>query len=293
MEFRNLVSFVEVVRQGGFSLAAKKLYSTQPTISKAVKQLEDEAGTVLLDRNGGQSRLTAAGEVVYQRALRILAERSDMLAELDEIRGLKRGTLQLGLPTLGSHLVYAPVFARYRKHYPGIDIRLVEHGSDRLEALLQSGEIEMGATLMPAPEHFDLHQVSSEPLVAMLPADHPLAGQQSVTFEDLGQTPFILFERSFSLNRILLQAMARKQINPVVAAHSSQVDFITELVAANLGVAFLPRMLAQQRPHPKVKPVLLDEPDTIWNMAVIWRKGAILSPAAKAWLEVVQEVYPD
>ena len=81
MELRTLRAFVEVVRQGGFTQAGKKVFATQSTISKAIKQLEDEIGVPLLDRVGHRSRPTAAGEIVYQRAIRMLAERDDLIAE--------------------------------------------------------------------------------------------------------------------------------------------------------------------------------------------------------------------
>ena len=113
MELRTLRAFVEVVRQGGFTQAAKKVFATQSTVSKAIKHLEDEIGVPLLDRIGHRSKLTAAGEIVYQRALRMLAERNDLMAELDQLRGLKRGTLRLGLPPVGSSMLFAPLFATF------------------------------------------------------------------------------------------------------------------------------------------------------------------------------------
>ena len=131
MELRTLRAFVEVVRQGGFTQAAKKVFATQSTVSKAIKHLEDEIGVPLLDRIGHRSKLTAAGEIVYQRALRMLAERNDLMTELDELRGLKRGTLRLGLPPVGSSTLFAPLFAAYHKRHPGVEIRLVEHGGER------------------------------------------------------------------------------------------------------------------------------------------------------------------
>src|ERR1700730_233586 len=108
MELRTLRVFVEVVRQGGFSQAAKTVFATQSTVSKAVKQLEDEIGFRLLDRIGHRSKLTSAGEVVYRRALRLLAERDDLMAEIEELRGLKRGILRLGLPAMASNILFAP-----------------------------------------------------------------------------------------------------------------------------------------------------------------------------------------
>ena len=113
MELRTLRAFVEVVRQGGFSRAAEVVFATQSTVSKAVKQLEDEIGVPLLDRIGHRSVLTVAGEVVYRRALQMLAERDHLVAELDDLRGLKRGTLRLGLPAIANNL-FAPLFVIYR-----------------------------------------------------------------------------------------------------------------------------------------------------------------------------------
>ena len=288
MDLRTLRAFVEVVRQGGFSPAAKTLFATQSTVSKAVKQIEEEIGVPLLDRVGHRSKLTAAGEIVFQRALRMLAERDDLLAELDELRGLKRGTLRLGLPPVGSSTLFAPLFATYRNRYPGIDIRLVEHGSSRLEEVLLSGEIELAASLLPVSDGFEWQEVKREPLVALLPADHDLARRKSIGLPTLQHLPFILFEAGFALNRVILDACRRHGFEPTVVARSSQIDFVVELAAAGLGIAFLPRMIANQRKHPAVRHVLLDEPDTDWHIAMIWRRGGYLSHAGKAWLDLVR-----
>ena len=70
-------------------------------------------------------------------------------------------------------------------------------------------------------------------------------------------------------------------------SRSSQIDFIVALAATGIGVAFLPRMIAEQRKHPSVARVPLAEADTDWHIAMIWRRGAFLSHAAKAWLDLV------
>lgn len=291
MELRTLRAFVEVVRQGGFSQAAKTVFATQSTISKAVKQLEDELGVSLLDRVGHRSTLTAAGDIVYRRALTMLAERDDMIAELDELRGLRRGTLRLGFPPLGSNTLFAPLFAVFRGRYPGVEVRLVEHGSKRLEEILLAGEIDFAGSLLPVSEVFDAEPVRSEPLVALLPPGHPCRNARSVDFQKLATSPFILFESGFALNKVILDACDRRGFTPDIVARSAQTDFIVALVAAGLGVGFLPRMIAEQRAHPAVARVLLEEPETDWNMALIWRRGGYLSEAARAWLALTREIY--
>jgi DNA-binding transcriptional LysR family regulator len=291
MELRTLRAFVEVVRQGGFSQAAKTVFATQSTVSKAVKQLEDEIGAPLLDRVGHRSKLTAAGEVVYRRALSMLAERDDLAAELDELRGLKRGTLRLGLPLVGSSILFAPIFAEFRRRYPGIDVRLTERGGDRLKEILLVGEVDLAAVLLPVTEDVEWQDVRSEPLMAVLPADHPLARQKSTDLAKLKDLPFVLFETGFAQNRLVLNGCKQRGFEPVISARSGQIDFIVELVAAGLGVAFLPRMIAEQRSHPNIRYVRLIEPETEWHMVMIWRRGAYLSYAAKAWLELAREIH--
>lgn len=232
MELRTLKSFVEVVRQGGFSKAAKVVFATQSTVSKAVKQLEDELGLPLLDRLRHKSRLTAAGEIVYRRAIRLLAERDDLQAELEELRGLKRGVLRLGLPPIGSSTLFAPLFALYRQRFPEIEIRLSEHGSDRLNELLAAGEIDFAGLLPPIADEFVSQVVRREPLMVLIAAGHPLAVRDVVSLNDLRETPFILFETGFALNRVIRDACRRNGFEPIVAARSTQIDFIAELAGA-------------------------------------------------------------
>ncbi|MGO9391616.1 LysR family transcriptional regulator [Rhodoblastus sp.] len=291
MELRTLRAFVEVVRQGGFSQAAETIFATQSTVSKAVRRLEDELGFPLLDRIGHRSTLTAVGEVVYRQAVGMLAQRDDLIAELDDLRGLKKGVLRLGLPLIGSNILFAQVFSVFRQRHPGIDVRLFEHGSDRLEEFLRAGEIDLAGSLLPVSEEFEWQAVWHEPLVALLRSDHALAGRSTLTLVDLKDTPFVLFETGFALNRIILDACRRHEFEPVIAAQSVQIDFLVELAAAGLGVAFLPRMIAERRRHPAVSHVLLHEPHTDWNMAMLWRRGAYLSHAASAWLVIVREVH--
>lgn len=284
MEIRALRAFVEVVRQGGFSRAAKTVFATQSTVSKAVKQLEEELGLQLLERIGHRSRLTEAGAIVYRRAATILAQGDDLRSELEALRGLKGGVLRLGFPLIGSNTLFARWFAAYRSRYPGVDLRLVEHGSKRLEELVLAGELDLAASLLPVSMEFEWQEVRREPIDVLLAADHPLAKCDKLPFKALADMPFVLYGPGFVLNSIILEACRENGFTPKVAAHSSQVDFIIELVAAKLGIALLPRMIAEQRPHPMTRRVAVDHPAIFWHMALVWRRGGYLSHAAQAWL---------
>jgi len=200
------------------------------------------------------------------------------------VRGLKGGTLRLGFPLIGSNTLFARWFAVYRSRYPGVDIRLVEHGSKRLEELVLAGELDLAASLLPVGMEFEWQEVRREPIDVILAADHPLAQRAKLTFEELENIPVILYGAGFALNSIILGACRENGFTPKVAAQSSQVDLIIELVAAKLGIAFLPRLIAEQRPHPMTRRITIDHPTIYWHMALVWRRGGYLSHAAQAWL---------
>ncbi|QMT59440.1 LysR family transcriptional regulator [Legionella sp. PC997] len=293
MELKLLRAFIEVVRQGGFSKAAETLFATQSTVSKAIKQLEEDLGIPLIERFKKRSIPTAAGEIVYRRGIKLLAECDDLLKELDELRGLKQGRLRLGIAPVGSSTLFAPLFARYNQRYPGIEVELIEHGSVKLAECLRAGEIDFAGTLLTTSDEFDSQLIRSEPLVALLASSHPLASRHAIGLSELKDTPFILFGSGFALHRIILNASHKAGFEPKVVSQSSQIDFMLELVAAGLGVAFLPRMIALEKSNPQVSYPLLKGDEFQWNMAMTWRRGAYLSEAAKAWLALVREVYVD
>jgi DNA-binding transcriptional LysR family regulator len=234
-------------------------------------------------------RLTDAGERVLRRAKVMLAERDHLNEELAELRGLETGRLRLGLPVLGSSILFAPLVAEYRQRYPGIEIELREQGSRHLEEQVRGGDIEMGATLAPAPDELNWLEVADEPLMALLPAGHPLSERPTLKFKELATSPFILFESGFVLNVVLAKACHRRNMELNVVARGAHADFIIALVSAGLGVSVLPRLVIETRNNLHVRTPLIEDLDLRWILGLIWRRNVTLSPAADRWLTLVKE----
>ena len=291
MEFKQLRSFIEVVHRGGFTQAAQTLHISQSAVSKQVAQLEHSLGTPLFDRLGSHVRPTAAGTVVLQRAEDMLRLHNELLSELDDLSQLTRGELKLGLPLLGSDALFANLFAEYRRRYPNIQVQLLEGGSLNIEQAVLSGELELGGSLTPKNNQaFSWQPFCDEPLDALLPANHPLAEGGSVRLEQLAETPFLLYQRSFVLNDRVVQACQQMGFTPKEGGRSGQSDFLVALVAAGQGVVLLPSVVARELVRPDVIRLKLIAPDTLrWDIAFIWREGAYLSRAAQAWLELLRE----
>lgn len=290
MEFKQLRTFAEVVRHGSFTQAAVHLNASQSAVSKQVAQLEQSLRVQLLERSGPHIRLTAAGEVVLRRAEDMLRLRRELHTELDDLTHLHRGELRLGLPLLGADALFAGRFAEYRRRYPNIDVHLIEGGSKTMEEMVRSGELELGGGLTPDEPGFDRQPFCNEPLDVLLPADHPLATRESLELVELSDTPFLLYQQSFTLNDRLLRACREAGFEPKEGGRSGQADFLGALVAAGQGAVLLPRVVAKDLERPGLVRVLLSQPDLRWDISFIWRRDAYLSNAAKAWLALMVEM---
>ncbi|PXW28323.1 LysR family transcriptional regulator [Paraburkholderia caballeronis] len=290
MDLRSLRIFVEVVRQGGFTDAAKVVFSTQSTVSKVVKQLEEELGCQLLDRSGKHIVPTPAGRLVHEHALEVLRIREALTGALDELHGVKRGIVRLGVPRVGSDLLFAPICARFRSQYPGIDVKITEDGSVRLREALQAGELDLAGLLLPVPDELEYVEMSCEPVVAILPREHPLARAEQLGLEDFRHLPVILFDSGFALHTMLVTGFKERDLAPKVITQSSQISFMIALAAAGLGATFMPRSVAVARMRPEIVIVPLDHPTLQWRMAIAWRRIGFLSTAAQAWANLAKEV---
>lgn len=134
MDLKSLKIFVETVNSQSFSLAAVRLFMTQPTLSKIIKSLEEELGTALFKKGeAGRKRevvLTYTGELIYQHALNILSEHEKIYNTIEQVKLLKKGKLTLGLPPLGS-VLFSSLIALFHKQHP----ESIQHLLKRLDLL--------------------------------------------------------------------------------------------------------------------------------------------------------------
>ncbi|GLU34223.1 LysR family transcriptional regulator [Trinickia caryophylli] len=292
MELRALRYFVEVVRQQSFTLAAERMFVTQPTISKMVKALEDEVGAPLLLREGRQMVLTDEGRIVFQRGQDVLAAHAQLQAELDDVGTLGRGELTVGIPPMGGSL-FTPAIAEFKRRYPKIELKLFEQGSRGIEAALTAGELELGGLLLPVDsELFDVLPMSRQLLWLVARQGDRWDGRSAVRLADLAGEPFVFYGESLALNDVVIGACRDIGFTPTIVARSSHWDFMAALVHAGLGIALLPAPYCR-----RLDPALftcrpLSDPEIPWEMAIGWRRNGYLSHAARAWLDVARETLP-
>jgi len=239
---RQLRTFKTVADVTSFSLAAQRLKLSQPSVSYQVKELEETLGLPLLDRLGKRVQLTEAGTVLYAYARRMLDVLDEATIAIEEMRGIKRGSLRVGASTtVGIYLLPAALGA-FKKLHPGLVISLEIGTRARVQEQVLRNELDL-AVVGPALKDPELAIIPflSDELVVVAPAGHALAEKRGLTLKDLAGQPFIMREAS-SGSRWSLEKAARKSGAKLsVAMELGSNGAIKHAVESGLGLAVISR----------------------------------------------------
>lgn len=288
MDIQHLKYFVEVAKQRNFTKASHILLVSQPSISKMIKSLEDELKVTLLDRSERQIKLTDAGAIVYEQAVKILQAVDDVYSSVNELAQAKKGTIKLGLmPTTGV-LLFPNVLAGFKKEYPQIDIQMLEYNGKQLKLMVEEGEIDLGITVPPVISEFETIPLFSEELVVLTDSEHWLTKRESVRLSDLKNESFILLTEDYALHDVVEQACMQSGFQPTVAFKSSLWDLIGEMVTTRLGISIIPRSMVSRFHHRNVHAISISEPLIQWQLVLVYKKNKYLSFAARTFIEYIQ-----
>ncbi|PHK48890.1 cidABC operon transcriptional activator CidR [Staphylococcus edaphicus] len=288
MDIKHMKYFVEVVDQNSMTNASKSLYIAQPTISKAIKDLEKELDMVLFDRSKRQLVLTDAGRVFYKKCKEILTLYKDLPKEINSLLGLETGHISIGLSAVMNMNKFINILGEFHHKYPGVTYNLVENGGKMIETQLINDEIDIGITTLPVDKTI-FHSITlyQEDLRLVLNKEHPLANSKHVDMSMLKDEDFILFNEDFYLNDKIIEAAKNAGYIPNTISKISQWNFIENLLNAHLGVSILPENIVNLL-NGSFKNIKLDDPGMRWELGVIWKRDKYLSHATRQWIEFMK-----
>ncbi len=284
--------FVKIVQLQSFTRTAEEMCVTQPTISKAIHHLEQEIGVALFHKGeAGRKRevaLTYTGEQVYQHALIILEQQQQILATVSKIRQLKQGKLTLGLPPLGSVLL-SSLIAKFHKQYPDIELSFLEVGAAAIEDAILAKKVDVGILLGHLKPVLSGIPIMDSPLCLLSRKDTQWKAKKTVQLIELKEESFLLYDDSFSLNNMIIQAANNAGFEPKVVCKSSQWDFIVKMVESDVGIALLPKIYCEQLDQEKFNISLLESPYLNWTLSMAWNTTVAMNPATRAWLKIIEQ----
>jgi len=286
MDLKALRYFVETARQGSFTQAAAHLFVTQSTVSKMVRQLEDEIGQALLIREGRSVRMTDAGRIVFERGQEAIGVMQRLKRDVADLADLARGELTVGIPPM-VNLFFPSLIQRFKARHPHIALTIEEAGGQVIEQRVVSGELEVGVTVLPLAEGSPLtfSELGHFPLCLVGTQQSSWARLKHPGLVALHQQPVVMLQDDYSLTRRLRAAFDEAGVVPQVVAQSGQWDFVLSMAMAGMGTALLPSPLLERlQLSSDVVVRSLRAPNLMWQVGQIWMPDRYLSHAARAWL---------
>lgn len=291
MEIRQLMYFIQIVKSGTYSAAAKQLYLSQSALSKAVKHLEEELGAKLLVQGDKRSEPTDVGRVLFERGQQLIREYNDLLGAVDEANSRNRGRLHFGIPYGLGQILFYRLTADFSRAFPEMELVVSGHGSAHIREEVLAGRLDIGATLIPPEPEPGLEAtvIMRDQFFLLLPRAHPLAGREGVRFAQLREEQFILLNEEFVMTRMTRQSCAMAGFAPRVKIVANRSDFIAELVADGQGIAVIAGGRYRFEHDSRLSCAALLDGIVDIDIALITRAGADRSTAAARFVEFAQE----
>ncbi len=289
MDLNQLETFLAVAEERSFSRAAARLHRTQPAVSQVIRKLEESVGETLFDRAARDGSLTAAGELLRDYALRLLALRREAASALGELKNLERGHLEVAANEY-TCLYLLPAIDAFRRAFPHISVTVNRTLASRVPEELSRRSFELGVlSFRPDPGQFRTIAVYGDSLVLIASPGHALARASRVSIKDLGNETFIAHNVASPLRSRVIETFERYRTPLNMDIKLPTIEAIKLFVAMGNGVALVPHLtVARELESRTLVRVPVDELQMDRVLRVVHRRHGALSYAARAFLRTLR-----
>lgn len=289
MELRQLRVFLAVASELHFSRAAVRLHVSQPALSQQIRTLEKALGTPLFDRTSRSTVLTPAGRVLLDAAPRVLFEAERAVARVGQAAEGADGLLVVGSVGTALASIAPRILRTVRARFPELQMEVSQHDTSAQIVALTDERLDVGLVRAAAPTTaVTVEELVAEPLLVVLPDDHPLACRATVDAADLAGESFVLWPRPLGPEFFdIITGYCRDHgFSPRIVAEGPDIETQLSLVAAGLGVSLQPSYYANLRPPGvEFRPLSGDVPTVALQVA--WRRRD-RSPAVGHFVEAAR-----
>ncbi|HZX46678.1 MAG TPA: selenium metabolism-associated LysR family transcriptional regulator [Clostridia bacterium] len=290
MDFRQLESFVAIAKHGSFTRAAEELYLTQPTLTGHIQAIENELGTVLLNRCGKSVTLTEAGRILYNHAVNILNMREQALFSMAKYEGKLEGELAIAASTVPQRYILPGLLAAFSREYPGITYAIKQFDSRGVVDAIVSGGMDFGFVGSAAsyPE-LEMLKLCEDRLILITSCEgkyQKLKGG-TVTWDKVKDERFILREEGSATRALFIKGLEERGIDVKsisVVASIENPDTIKQCVREGLGVAVVSERSAEEEIRlGLIRGYYISDLDLKRSFYFISHKNRVLNPVARAF----------
>lgn len=271
MKLTQLEYFCVAARYHNITKAAKELFVTQPSISNAIKSLEEEFGVNLFFRNNNKLTLTPEGEIFYKSAEELLSHADSVESKFHELRK-KVTPIRIGIPPMLGTIYLPELYLSLKENFPNVDFRLFEFGSIKACNLVLEEKLDIAIVNaeQPSIDKCNSRIIDTEDLLFCVAPDHPLAGQKTLLLTMLADEPLILFNTDSVQVMTLTRQFKAVGVNPHIILNTSQITTLINMVKSGHMGTFLYRSIVEKHPDIVGIPIM---PSIEQRIGVIWKKG--------------------
>jgi LysR family transcriptional regulator, hydrogen peroxide-inducible genes activator len=295
MNLRDLRYLIALADLRHFGRAAEACHVSQPTLSTQLRKLEEELGVQLVERAPRHVMLTPVGVDIVARARRVLAEVDQMRETARRTADPEAGSVRLGLfPTIGPYLL-PHVVPTIRARFPKLELLLVEEKTETLLQMLREGRLDAAVLALPVhDEGLEVEPLFEEPFLLAVPAGHALASRRNLRLDELADQHLLLLEDGHCLRDQALAVCALAGAGEKEGFRATSLETLRQMVAAGVGLTFLP-LLAVQPPVPPSDAITLlpfRQPPPSRQLAMAWRRSTAMGAFLRSLAATMRELPP-
>lgn len=292
LNMNQLRVFYEAAKHQSYTLAAQKLFITQPAVTAQVKNFEDQCNLKLFKKKGRKVYLTDEGMALYECAKKIFEYEKEVEDVIEDMRKLKRGSLRLGTSKAYARYFMPFLISSFRDAYPHITVYLDEgSSSDIVRSLVDlKNEVAVIAKVEDNPNVIFLPFKRDRLLLILSPA-HRLAEKKSVTVEELVNDPMIMKEVGSVTRKRVNELFSKRGLTPNVLMETSNAEFIKQLVQRGEGISIVvEEAVAAEIHEKKLATIPVAGEDLFLDVSIAFLKGQHLSHAARAFVDMLKKM---
>lgn len=292
MNIQTLSYFIQVADAKSYSIAAKKNYIAQSSLSTTIKRLEEELSFKLFNYDGKTLHLTTEGEQLYKLATEFLSSYEIFFDSAINISEDVTGTISLLLPVLISEIFFSKPIAAFKQKYPNVTFNIANRGGYAAQNLVFINEYDLAVVIHPViPNVFECFDFISRPFVLAVSESHHLADREYVTYEELAMEEFVSYEEDSVLYQRFINKTADAGYAPNILVKAAETPFLLSLVENKVGILVVPECVIDYRVHNNLKFIPIKGEENGYQLVMIYKKDKYLSTACLTFINFIKDWY--
>jgi DNA-binding transcriptional LysR family regulator len=291
MQIESLKVFCDLAETESFTKAAQINNVTQSAVSQQISSLERQFKSLLIERSKKKFRLTREGQVLYDYSKQIIQTYDGLHSKLQEIKDIISGTIRVAtIYSIGLHDL-PPYIKRFLKDYPTVHVHVEYRRANQVYEDVFSNVVDLGLVAYPTKDtKLEIVALRRDPLVLICHPQHPFAKQKTIKLKAIADQKFIGFEPDIPTRKAIDKVLKEQNVEVKTVMEFDNIETVKRAVEIDAGVSIVPQgTIAQEIAKQTLAAVVIEDAELYRPLAAIYKKGKVLSPAMKQFINILKE----